>query len=504
MTMKNTDEMISNNHYFLRKLPLLSIGFVLILLSNMRGSAGIFAWFASVPFLIYVLKYHGVKSRLLLFIFLLPAVILSFMKAASAPFFISMGFSIMIGMVISLRLFLSFIFWAYIRKHTNKLIGIIAFPVIVISFEYIQAFYTPFGDWGSFANTQLYNLPLLQTASLFGFLGISAVMAWGSVLAATIISEGNLRINLKQISAFVIVLSVLLVYGDLRLNKVPPGDHFLIAGITVNNEFTGAFPDPNDPAVVQNTEMLINKTNIAADRGASIVVWGEGSTLISEENESQFIDKLSATAKSRDITIIAAYAVPVSKTEIEKYNFLNKFSWISNEGELIETYLKHHPVPGEGSKKGTAPLRVLHTSYGNLSGAICYDYDFPNMALTQAKLGADMVVVPGMDWRGMLFQHTQMAGIRAIEGGFSVFRAANNATSMGFNNYGQIRGAMPDFGNNDRILITSLPVGKVRTLYSIIGNLPAYLSIVILLILLSVSINKHIKIIKSKSNVKTN
>jgi len=136
-------------------------------------------------------------------------------------------------------------------------------------------------------------------------------------------------------------------------------------------------------------------------------------------------------------------------------------------------------------------LKIVHTEYGNITGAICYDYDFPQMALTQARLGADLVVVPGMDWRGMLMQHTLMARIRAIEGGFSVLRSANEATSMGFNNYGQIRAAMSDFGNNDKILIASLPVGKINTLYSRIGNLIAYIAIAALLFSLFITVRNY-------------
>jgi len=426
----------------------------------------------------YVVLYKGVKNHLWLMLSLLAGSILTFVKAASEPFFVSIGFSIMIGTIIALRFYLVFLFWAYIRRWAGDLICIIAFPALIISLEYVQAFYTPFGDWGSLANTQLYNLPLLQTASLFGFLGISAVMSWAAVLGTSIILRGSFVNRGIPLSVFILVLTVLYVYGDLRLNKVAKGKHILAAAIMVDNQFTGVLPDADNPDVIQTTETLIEKTRIAAQRGASIAVWGEGSTLISEKGEGRFLEKLSAVAKSHNIAILAAYAVPVSKEEKEEdYHFINKFTWITENGEIAETYLKHHPVPGEGSKKGVKPLKVLHTEYGNLTGAICYDYDFPQMALTQARLGADMVVVPGMDWRGMLMQHTLMARIRAIEGGFSVLRAANEATSMGFNNYGQIRAAMSDFGNNDKILIASLPVGKVDTLYSRIGNLLAFIAI---------------------------
>jgi len=295
-----------------------------------------------------------------------------------------------------------------------------------------------------------------------------------------------------RVSIFVLVLTVLYVFGDLRVNNVPEGKHILAAAIMVESDFNPMdLPDPEDPEAMQTTNALIDKTRIAANRGASIVVWGEASTVISETGEGQLLEKLSAVAKSHDVAIVAAYAVPVPKEESEDYTWINKLSWINNNGDIVETYLKHHPVPGEGSERGVKPLQVVHTEYGNLTGAICYDYDFPQMALTQARLGADMVVVPGMDWRGMLMQHTLMARIRAIEGGFSVFRSANNATSMGFNNYGQIRAAMADFGNNDKILIASLPVGQIRTLYARIGNLLAYIAIAALLFSLFVTVRNY-------------
>ena len=490
--MKNKDQSNSYSHlrnlFLFRRSCLLIIGFVLILLSNMRGSAGVFAWFMPLPFLIYVALYYGVKNHLWLLLSFFLGYILTFMKAASEPYFASIGFSIMIGIVIGLRYYIAFLLWNYIRRWAGDLISLIAFPAVIVSFEYFQAFYLPFGDWGSMANTQLYNLPLLQTASLFGFLGISAIMAWGAVLCASIILRGSVVSSGLRLSIFVLVLTALYVYGDLRVNQVPPGKHITAAAIMVDNKFTGVFPDPDDPEVVQERDMLIEKTRTAAEMGAKIVVWGEGSALVSEKGEARFIEKLSEVAKSHDVSIVAACAVPVPKGEKEDYNFINKFTWINNNGEIAETYLKHHPVPGEGSKQGVKPLKVIHTEYGNLTGAICYDYDFPQMALTQARLGADMVVVPGMDWRGMLMQHTLMARIRAIEGGFSVLRSANEATSMGFNNYGQIYAAMPDFGNNDKILIASLPVGKIYTLYTSIGNLIAYFAFAALLFSLFVTI----------------
>ena len=448
-----------------------------MILSDMRGSAGIFAWFVPIPLLIYVTLYRGVKNHLWLLLGLIAGAILTFMKAASVSLVFSVVFALMIGAVIGLRYFLVFLVWGYIRKRAGDFIGIIAFPSLIVILEYFQAFYTPFGDWGSLANTQLYNLPLLQTASLFGFMGISALMSWAAVLLTSIVLKGSLANRKFQLSIFILVLTVLYVFGDLRLDTVPKGKQIFAAGIMSEDKFTGVMPSPDDPEVLQNTDKLIEKTLKAAQSGASIAVWGEGSTMVSEKGEGTFLDTLSELAKTNNISIVAAYAVIRDKEQ----PFLNKFTWIQNNGEIAETYLKNHPVPGEGSEQGTAPLKVVHTEYGNMAGAICYDYDFPQMALTHARLGADLVVLPGMDWRGMLRRHTLMSRIRAIEGGFSLLRPANGATSMGFDNLGQIRASMTDFGDNDKILLATLPLERTNTLYSRIGNLIAYIAILALI-----------------------
>lgn len=477
------------NNWLLRRQSLLLIGFILILISNMRGGAGVFAWFMPIPLLLYVALYRGAKERLWLLAVLLAGFIGVLAKTTSEPLMFSVAFAIMSGTVTGLRYFLAFLVWDYIRKWAGARIGVLAFPAVVVSLEYLQAFYSPLGDWGALANTQLYNLPLLQTAALFGFLGISALMAWAAVLAASLILEGSVAGARTPIALFIVVFVALNVYGDLRLDAVPRGKHVLAAAIANDYTFTGALPDPRDPAVARNTNTLIEKTREAARQGAAIAVWGEASTIVAESGEQQLLSALSDVARSDHIVIVAAYVVtrPESGHRLE-----NKFTWIRNDGGIAETYLKHHPVPGEGSVPGAAPLKLVPTAYGDMAGAICYDYDFPQMPLAHARLGADLVVLPSLDWRGMLRRHTLMARLRAIEGGFSLLRPANSATSMGFDNRGQILAAMPNFSDNDRELLADLPVGRTNTLYSRIGNVIAYAAILALLFSLFIAGRNHL------------
>ncbi len=451
----------------------------------MRGSAGIFAWFLPAPFLVYAALCRGGKDRLRLLLVLVAASILTLAKTVSDPLLMSAAFSVMSGTVTGLRFFLAFVLWDYIRRWAGNLAGIAAFPVVVVSLEYLQAFYTPLGDWGALANTQVSNLPLLQTAALFGFLGISALMAWAAALVAAIVLNRGVAGMKTQTAVLVAVFIALNVFGDLRLDYVPAGRYIRAAAVGTDHTFTGTLPDPADPVVARNTDDLIADTAMAARRGAALAVWAEGSTIVTRSGEKQLLDRLAELAKTDQIAVVAAYAVQLP--EGAPYHLENKFTWITDTGEIAQTYHKHHPVPGEGSVPGRAPLRLIPTAFGDGAGAICYDFDFPQPALSYARLGAEFVVLPGLDWRGMLRRHTLMARLRAIEGGFPILRPADGATSMAFDSRGQILAALPNFGNNDRVMLAYLPVGKTSTLYSRTGPVIAYAALLALAALLFVA-----------------
>jgi apolipoprotein N-acyltransferase len=216
---------------------------------------------------------------------------------------------------------------------------------------------------------------------------------------------------------------------------------------------------------------------LAASRGARVVVWNEAATVVPAAEESLFVRRGAELARRRGIDLVLAYIVPATDVP---YRMENKYVWLSENGDVLESYFKHHPVPGEGSLKGAAPLRVLARPYGKLAGAICYDYDFPEMSLAHARLGAGLVVVPASDWRGIDPYHTQMARIRAIEGGFSVLRPVRWATSGAFDAYGRSRATLSHFEDNDRVILATLPVLRVPTFYSRIGDAPVLLFGVIL------------------------
>jgi apolipoprotein N-acyltransferase len=68
-----------------------------------------------------------------------------------------------------------------------------------------------------------------------------------------------------------------------------------------------------------------------------------------------------------------------------------------------------------------------------------------------ARQGAELVVLPSSDWRGIDPAHTLMTRVRAIEGGFSLVRSARWAASGAFDARGRVRGWMPATEHNERV-----------------------------------------------------
>lgn len=85
-------------------------------------------------------------------------------------------------------------------------------------------------------------------------------------------------------------------------------------------------------------------------------------------------------------------------------------------------------------------------------------------------MGADVVAVPSSDWRGIDPIHTQMAGMRAIEGGFSMIRSTRWGLSATVDPYGRVIGQLSDFNSDEKILVSSVPKNGKRTIYSVLGD----------------------------------
>jgi apolipoprotein N-acyltransferase len=448
----------------------LALGASAMALAGLKWNIAPLAWIAPVPFLLYSRAAYGTRwNRALLLIALLAGANMMTMKFVTFP--VPWMLAPSYGVPIALALWCVYLGWNAIRTRAGDVWALYSFPALMALTEVAAYRLTEVGVWGAAANTQVDDLRLLQLASVFGVSGIGFLMAWGASLIATLITSGNRRALHVHSGAFLAALILAYAFGSIRLHREQPGTTVTVAGIVADLGPTPAgLPGPDELA--RNTDSLFVRSERAADRGARLVIWNEAATVVEQAAESAFVARGRAFAKRRGVDLVLAYIVPLSA---KPFSMENKYVWIDERGGLLETYFKHHPVPGEGSIKGDAPLRSLSRPYGVVAGAICYDYDFPAMSLGHARTGAGLVAVPSSDWRGIDPYHTQMARIRAIEGGFSVVRPVRWATSGAFDAYGRQRATMSHFEENDRVMIASVPTAALPTVYASIGDSAAFL-----------------------------
>ena len=460
----------------------LAMGIATMALTHMSFSIEIMAWISSVPFLIYLNLTNGWKSRLAFSLALLLAWSCVVTKIVTDPIPLVLVF--LYSIPITLFHLPGYLLWS---KFKNQRHSLLIFPALMVIMEWIQYSFTPFASWGIVAYTQHDNLALIQSVSLFGLAGLSFLIYWVNACFAKIIVKRKISFSTLHLPAAVML--VLFVFGAIRYNisKTKSIETITVAAIGTDSEVSG-LPLPTPENNQQIKTALFNRTSTAAKGGAKIISWTEASTFIMPEDEVKWVNSLQDLAAKLDITLVAAYVVPISTDPLI---YENKYQLINPKGEVEHSYLKHEPVPGEPAVQGKSPLKVVNLKDTRIGAAICYDYDFPYLAKGYGEIGADIVIVPSSDWRGIDPVHTQMALFRGVEQGHSILRSTRLGLSAAITPYGEMSSQMSSFDNNNKIMHGHLPTKGITTLYSIIHDSFVYLCISFVLIFLAVSIRSR-------------
>ena len=466
----------------------LAIGIVTMALTHMTFSIEVMAWVSSVPFLIYLSLTQGWKSRLSFFLALVLAWSFVVTKIISDPIPLALVF--LYSIPISLFHLPGYLIWS---KFKNQKYALFLFPVMMVIMEWIQYTFTPFASWGVAAYTMHDNVSLIQTVSLFGMAGLSFLIYWVNVSIATIIIKRKISIPTFQLP--LIVLFLLIVFGSIRydMSKANGSNTITVAAVGTDSEASG-LPLPTKERTEQTKTALFKRTKTAAEGGAKIISWNEAAMFVMPEDEKEWINSIKELAAELNITLVASYVTPISQSPL-KYE--NKYQFIDSSGNITHTYLKHQPVPGEPAVQGKSPLKVTDIEGTKVAASICYDYDFPYLAKGNGELGADMVMLPSSDWRGIDPLHTEMAAFRAVEQGHSVLRSTRFGLSAAITPYGEMVSQMSSFDDNDKIMYAQLPTKGVTTFYSVIQDSFVYLCIGFLLLFIVLMVRSN----KSKSTI---
>ena len=144
---------------------------------------------------------------------------------------------------------------------------------------------------------------------------------------------------------------------------------------------------------------------------------------------------------------------------------------------MLDEYVKRHPVPGDPNPAGTAHARVVSVDGVRVSGGICYDYGFPEIARDNANDGAGLALVPSSDWRGIDPEHGRMALMNAVAVGLPMVRPVRAATSIASDQYGRVLYSLRADAQGDGVMVVAVPTDRVPTLYARTGEIVPLLTL---------------------------
>ena len=484
----------------------LLLGLVMVFLSGGDQPVWIAVWLAPL----FILRFFRDSNAIIAFLILLPGNVIVDLIADRGmtpfPSFKILLFYTTIGVAFCLLPYLIdriFRHWLPIWLRT------FLFPSLSVAIPFLIGSY---GTWGAWANG-LDDLAMLQLVSITGVSGISFLVAWFASLANEIWEQRkNLRAVRNLAVSFLLVLVLVYGFGLARLRSNYCPDKFMsVAGMvqdpSMRQELIRGFTklvrsNPSNPDEISDIRDSMNKvfhkllaSSVAmAESGFDIAVWSEGAVIIFDDDEPRMIQLAKEQARKNRIILGISIAVYQSRNRGNKTGiqplFENKLILISRQGEVEWEYSKGILVPGMEAAITIPGDRIMKNSrsFPKITGAICYELDFPGHIRQAAQLKSNLILGPSNDWEEIKNTHARMARLRAIETGISLLRPANGGISIAVDPYGRILSMVDNTRTPGVPLTAVVPLEAIPTIYSALGDYFNWLCLILSLTCLSLGI----------------
>jgi len=456
----------------------LAIGLVLLVFSNgIQTIIPITTWLAPV-FLIRFLRTQSKLKGSLLFLplFVIAWIYMVFGLYSGIPEWVS----VLTGVIYGLVFFLPFLADRLITPKIKGFLATFVFPTALVSLEYLLSL-TPANSWFSLAYTQSGTLPLIQLVSVTGIWGLSFLIAWfASVVNWIWENEFSFSKTWKGAALYLGILVAVLLFGYIYLTLFPAkAEKVQVAGITrsfdMDVEAKICEGDVNCLKELFNRSLddFINDSKQAADSGAQIIMWQENALAAYQEDEEVFVEKGRDFAVDEGVFLeMGMYALSKDRTKDENKAFL-----ISPSGQVSE-YKKNHLTPGDNHILGDGRVLIQDSTYGKLGTIICQDTHTLNFVRQAGQADVDLMLIPNHNWESITPYVATMPIFRAIEHGFSMIRADYHGLSNAVDFHGNVLAELNDFTSEERIMYADIPTKGITTVYSRIGDIFAWLSVI--------------------------
>jgi apolipoprotein N-acyltransferase len=395
-----------------------------------------------------------------------------------------------IGLFTGLSLILGLVFlvdrWATGRS--RGFLPALVLPCGWVLFEFLSGLASPNGTWGSIAYSFSGELSLAQIVSVTGWTGLTFLVGWFATTVNGLWEHGATA--WREAAAFVAVLAGVLVFGGLRLALAPATTQTLRAAAIVapgtfqtehidelwrytrGFELDASGVELAQARIAESLEEHLVLVEREARAGSDLVVWAEANFSLTETEEARWLERAREVAREHSIYLGMGATIFRPETHERTKNTL---VLLGPDGEIEWRFLKATRVPGSGNVRGDGVLPRLDTDHGRWSAAICFDLDFPRLIRQAGRMDADLVLAPSNDWTEVREMHLRMHIMRAIEQGFTLFRPTKDGISAAADPYGRVLARLDTEISPEKVMVVSLPVEGVATVYSRIGDVFSWL-----------------------------
>ena len=383
------------------------------------------------------------------------------------------------------------------RRISRRLTGwarVLIFPLAFTTVDWVMSLLPSITSAGSPAYSQYSNQVLMQIVSLTGMWGVTFLIMW---FASTINQLWERRFDWRTVrgtvGVYAAVLLATVLFGSIRVDMASPTAKTVeVATVTTGREVQEAaikgvewvtfnrLTDPERaaarPLFEATVEQMLARIDTALRGGAKIVGTQESAAFVLEEDTQSVLDRAAALARQYDAYVeVSLWAPTVSKSWPYVHN---ESILLGPSGSVLWNYEKTHLVSGGENYiviAGDGRLPVVDTPYGRLSPAICNDMHFPALIRQAGRNGVDILIASYDEMRP--FDEHAAAVSRAIENGVSLVRPTMNGVSLVADYQGRVLGSQDYDSSDSGIMVTTIPMHGVRTLYSRIGDVFAYLCV---------------------------
>lgn len=456
------------------------------------------AWLAAILALRFARSSTPIIGFMALWIFTIPVF-------ATAWDFFPFGGTVGLAIFAVVAAMVNAVPFLFDRLVAVRLTGVwrtLPYPASATAIELAAGATGDLGSWGAVGYSQVQDLAMAQLVSVTGLGGLTFLIAWVAA-AVNALWEPAQTPKMRRRAALpaLIALALTIAFGQARLALSAPPATTIRASLIASPEAT-LFPDPASQAIwatgtplsadllqklrawnKPSNDAVLQSAERAAAAGSQIVAWGEAAVVVLDKDEAALTQRISEMALRHGI-LIAASMVVLPSDDVRRWD--NKVLLFGPTGDPLWTYRKAVPTPGPEraqSLRGDAVMPVAEIGGVRIGGFICYDIDFPGLVAQASEQQADLLIVPSGDWPEVARLHANMAMMRAIEQGVTVVRPTTGGVSVAYDRMGRTIGRLDTVYDGIQTMTVWLPDQRTSTLYGAVGDLPAWLSAPLTLLL---------------------